>query len=346
MGMKRILLGLILVAAIGFSSSQVGAFQIAVPSLFSTIQEAIDSVPEGTTILVQAGTYHENLRITRSVELVGAAGAHLIGDGERPIIAIEGANDVLIEGFRFTNGRPAIAVRDSDEVVIRKNVFIENLQSAISVRNSSVDINSNSISLTVNGESAGVFISNSSDRSHITNNLISENFGQGISIRSSEVELMNNRVLNNGGVGISISRESDASMLGNDVAHNHGAGLLLTSDSKAHIEFNLFQYTEEMNGRGHGIVLRSNASAEFVSNIILSNSGSGVQLMEGTEAEFYWNIVEANGSHGYWIGEGAFTEINGNYIMKNSGCGVWAEAGSHLNEVFNLFEENEAGALC
>ncbi len=48
-------------------------FVVRVPEEFPTIQAAIDAVAEGGTVLIGPGTYQENLKITKSLRLIGAS---------------------------------------------------------------------------------------------------------------------------------------------------------------------------------------------------------------------------------------------------------------------------------
>jgi len=53
-------------------ASQQERFVVRVPQDFPTIQAAIDAVAEGGTVLIGPGTYQENLKITKSLRLIGA----------------------------------------------------------------------------------------------------------------------------------------------------------------------------------------------------------------------------------------------------------------------------------
>ncbi len=52
--------------------SQERPFVVRVPEEFPTIQAAIDAVAEGGTVLIGPGTYQENIKIAKSIRLVGA----------------------------------------------------------------------------------------------------------------------------------------------------------------------------------------------------------------------------------------------------------------------------------
>jgi hypothetical protein len=54
------------------ASDQEGLFVVRVPHDFPTIQQAIDAVAEGGTVLIGPGLYKENVQITKSIRMIGA----------------------------------------------------------------------------------------------------------------------------------------------------------------------------------------------------------------------------------------------------------------------------------
>lgn len=70
----------------------------------STIQAVIDN-GTCTTITVGAGTYTENLTISRNVTIRGAGSSTIIdGGGNGRVLTIDGNVTVYLENLRFTNG--------------------------------------------------------------------------------------------------------------------------------------------------------------------------------------------------------------------------------------------------
>jgi hypothetical protein len=102
-----LLIGLLTIALTTYSQSVIN-----VPSDYSTIQAALDNAIEGDTVLVQPGTYYENIiwPATNSIKLISA------GDSSNTIIDGADASSVIylnttgsigiskIEGFKICNG--------------------------------------------------------------------------------------------------------------------------------------------------------------------------------------------------------------------------------------------------
>ncbi len=72
---------------------------------FSTIQEAINNATSGDTILVDAGTYYENIVVNKSITIIGANREATIieGKGSAPIVYVPASN-VSVENFTIRNG--------------------------------------------------------------------------------------------------------------------------------------------------------------------------------------------------------------------------------------------------
>ena len=86
---------------------------IHVPQDYQTIQEAIKWASAGDTILVAAGTYHENVAVHKTVSIIGEDRSTTIIDGggseTEPVVRIEASN-VSLSGFTIKNGYRGIWV--------------------------------------------------------------------------------------------------------------------------------------------------------------------------------------------------------------------------------------------
>jgi len=78
---------------------------LTVPGQYPTIGAAINAASPGDTIQVSGGTYHENLNISKSLNLIGASPATTIidGSGLTSAINITATNAVYVSGFTVRN---------------------------------------------------------------------------------------------------------------------------------------------------------------------------------------------------------------------------------------------------
>ena len=86
-----------------------------VPVQYATIQAALNAAQTGDTVLVQPGTYKENLvwPIDRNLKLLAAGDTtNTIIDGQKigNVITMDGTGLIdsssIIRGFKITNGKP------------------------------------------------------------------------------------------------------------------------------------------------------------------------------------------------------------------------------------------------
>jgi parallel beta-helix repeat protein len=98
---------------------------IRVPQDYQTIQEAINWASAGDTIMVAAGTYHENVVVREAVSIIGEDRNTTIIDGGgseiEPVVSIE-ANNVSFTGFTIQNGYRGIMVVSSGNSLVNNTV--------------------------------------------------------------------------------------------------------------------------------------------------------------------------------------------------------------------------------
>ena len=115
---------------------------ITVPDDYEKIQEAVDAANSGDTIIVKAGTYHEDwVSVNKSVSLVGDKQKSLVYY-HSAVGFIVTANNVHISGFKVMSSEAmqgyAVSMSNSSECVIENNWVTDNLV-GISVSGSSSD---------------------------------------------------------------------------------------------------------------------------------------------------------------------------------------------------------------
>lgn len=169
------------------------------PNNYSKIQDAIDDALPGDTIFVYEGTYHENLIIKKSINLIGEDKNTTIIDGNKngSVVYIYGGV-IEITGFNITNGskewlKGGITITGSSYISIEGNIFYNNC--------------------------IGVLV----DKSHnivVANNILINNLEEGVRLIDSQNNVIKrNKVINNK-IGITISRSSNNRIFDNMISMN------------------------------------------------------------------------------------------------------------------------------
>jgi len=179
------------------------------PKGYESIQEAINSASVGDEILVNPGTYYENIVVDKRLDLIGlknpvidAGGDYVKGPGVTIL-----ADGVLIEGFTIRNstntaGDPlsgaGVLVRSNNNT-IKGNILENNYRSGIKVlRGYNNSITNNSVYSNFDG----ILVSDSL-RNKIESNHINSNNDAGIFIKGpSEQNLVKYNIINNNSRGV------------------------------------------------------------------------------------------------------------------------------------------------
>ena len=329
---KRVLMTLGLLFICSYAFAEV----INVPEDQPTIQEGINTAVNGDTVLVQPGTYVENLNydgksiVLGSLFLTTGDPAYItetVIDGnslERTVIIenVTGTTTVLC-GFTITNG---YCYFGGGGVSCMNN-------SSITLKNLIV---SNNLTETMGG---GIYL-------HETSNAIIEDIittdnacgmnGGGIMISQSEAFLTNIKALNNysnfGGGGITCQGGTivieNSEMSGNVSAWSGGGGEM--TDTESLIMNNVMISDNYAEGSGGGLLFFGNDGIVKLSNsVITGNSGSfgswgslGAGIMVGTctaeftNVTFSDNFCESAGA--CWISFGTIVTFTDCIMWNNS----------------------------
>lgn len=237
------------------------------------IQNGVDSALAGATVNVAAGTFAENVRVTKGLILNGAnAGVNPVttSRGAETIVSAAGGNgffikssDVVIDGFTINNpdvgvksdGTPgqygnltvqntiinnasldAIRVYDSFAVGIFNNFASNSGDRAYEVRRTEgVTISGNRSDTT--GDD-GIFVQNS-NAVEITNNQINNAGQDGIDVNRGDYAIVTGNVVNTvGDDGIDVAETADINISGNYIYNSFSNGIEVGHLAKTLIEDN------------------------------------------------------------------------------------------------------------
>jgi predicted outer membrane repeat protein len=250
-------------------SAQAAPASLTYPGCAPTIQDCLDSVADGQTVYVQAGTYITSLTLSRAVSLVGALSSTTILQalpGQR-VLTVTGAvisNSVVISGLTFSGGQAAGLSGCPDgcgggiAVLLGARPQLNNLQFVSNTANDRGGglFTENIITLT-----ASSFISNTANRG---GGLMSW-----IDLTLIDTSFLSNTAVNGGGVyaydPVSVS---GGAFVGNKAAV-FGGGLRL--DHSGHIADTTFlNNTAGLSGGGLAAV----GSLSLIRSIFISNSAT------------------------------------------------------------------------
>ncbi len=217
---------------------------ITVPGDYPAIQQAINSALDGDTILVQSGTYSENIIINKTLSLIGESmETTIITAANSSINAVTIISDsVYFSGFTVTGATAdypsafGVSVESVNNVTISNNNVTGNMYGIVlsisdncTVGNNTVSSNYWGIDLNVadqyntitdntviSNEYYGIILWSSSRYNLVANNDLRNN-GRGITLGYADLNVIESNYISNNTVGIEIQQVSN----NNTVYHNN-----------------------------------------------------------------------------------------------------------------------------
>ena|GEM_PF-937791 len=244
------------------------------------IQDAIDTALAGNIIYVYAGTYNENLRVDKSLQLIGENRTMTIidGGGKRDVVRIM-TDGVTLMSFTIKNGGSPFGSAGGVKLDMSSHSIISN-------------------NIIVDNDLYGIWVlENTSSHTTISRNIISGNgddeYG-GFNIwlyQSSYNTISNNSIQNGKGYGLGICFWSThTTVRGNVISGNHLEGI------KSRYGYNNRIYGNTIENNGYFGIRFLNASAN---NVIENNNFIGNKPMNA-----FFTITDANSSNqwdgNYW----------------------------------------------
>jgi parallel beta-helix repeat protein len=203
--------------------------------LYSTIQEAIDAPETVDTnrILVNSGTYYENIVVTKAIELIGESEETTIVDGGGQGTVMElSANNITVTGFTLRNSgttwaESGIALSPVSNCNVSGNDITNNQFGVWAESSTSNIISGNNFS----NDGYGIALYDSSNGNSISDNNVTTSAHAGILLPSSmENEVSRNNITDDE-YGVELVSSSNNTIVENYVANNsHGIALYESSN--------------------------------------------------------------------------------------------------------------------
>jgi len=322
---------------------------INIPADYSTIQEGVDVSVNADTVLVQPGTYVENINYNGKLIIVASlflttqdityiSQTIIEGDNYGSVVAFESGegSTAILSGFTIMGGLAwdggGIYCENSnpslDNLIISDNYVFGN-GGGIFCEDSNLTLeNVTIINNSTDNDGGGIFLNNSNailENVTINSNL-AENDGGGIFCVASNPSLenitINGNLAENDGGGISYS-DSTPSLINLTICNNsaffYGGGIRL-DNSNAILE-NIDIRDNSVNYYGGGISL--NNSDIMLGNVIISNNSAnqaGGGIFISSSNSILENVTICNNST-YGSGGGGIFLNNSNSSLVN--CILW-----------------------
>ena len=270
MVLKDIILFICLVLLIT-SSATAATLDVGQGKTYSTIQSAIDAAKTGDTIMVDDGTYSENLLIkTNGISIIGKSRENTIIEGKKTSsgIRIDEVNNVVISGITIKNSGGG--GQEDAGVAIYKG-------------------NGNTVSnMIITDNSVGVSIYQGSNNNIVSGNIIESNLGYGINLyASNDNKIFNNNIKNNKKIGIYAYSSKTNSIYQNNLIDNTGGQAYDNSGLNSWDLDKMGNYWSDYKGSGEYVITlgAKNAKDNFPQARAFSVKSEPIPTQKGTQAD-------------------------------------------------------------
>lgn len=227
---------------------------------FLSLQEAVQSVPSGSTVEIRPGTYTGRIVVSKSLRLVGTGAGTVLreqgaaqaspddsSDDSSAVLEIRGASGVVVENLSLSGPEDGIQVRDSIDVTIRNVDASSNGDDGIDIRGSS--------RVTVSG-------------------VFSSNGDTGVLVREGSIDVMveASQAMQNTENGIRVRESSDCSIANSTASGNGDDGVLVRDSSGVRVAD-----SNADDNLGYGIRVRNSPTTVLENNRTTNNREGGVR---------------------------------------------------------------------
>lgn len=328
-----IFVALLLVVAL---SDSVNADLIHVPGDYPTIQQAVDNSSPGDEIVIDAGTYAENvvaygLSNLRLRSSSGAASTIVDGGFSNAVFRLTNCQDITLEALTIRHGDTGVLVHDS-VVRVQGNIIEDNrstgdggglwvVGSNVVIEDNQIVNNSANVNATLDGGGIYCYVASGViSRNRIEGNRAHEGGGIIINANTNPSLLVSGNVFAENdasyyGGGIYVNQGTDPEISQNTVVGNSagvsGGGIWYTQESAPVITRNIIAGDSALHGGGVHAFLPG-ATPTFACNDAWENPGGN----------YAGDVADPTGSDGNISADPLFCNVGlGDYrLNENSPC--------------------------
>ena len=330
------------------------------PNNYTKIQDAITDALNGDIIYVYEGIYNENIKVDKTIQLIGENKNTTVIDGSNSGDVIHvSAGYTLINGFTIRNsgrreGDAGIEVI-SNNVTISNNLIAGNGRDGVYLNFSSNNIISrNSI---FSNRYNGIFLysgfNNIITENTITNQSYDPYYSRGIHLQFSSNNIISDNILSdNVGYDIFLVRTSNIRVENNNCVDASGVfivGINLSEWNTHIIENNyvggkpLYYYKDVITPTevplDAGEIILANCSNFVIQHLNISTGDIGILLGFSSYNNISYNNI-TNTIAGIWITHSSHNTLYNNHISNVGGGIPITSLSSHNNILANTIEDN------
>jgi parallel beta-helix repeat protein len=230
---------------------------------YISIQDAVNNANDGAKIIVHAGTYTENVNVTKPLSIKSESGNPndtivLAADPGDHVFYVT-ADNVTISGFGVAGSN-------------NHGIYLEEVEGGVIANN------------IVSNNRYGIGMENS-DHNDLSNNTANANEWEGIILRHSRYNTLSNNNVFKNKVGINVLHSSQHNEVSNNTASNNSVGIEQALSDNNNLTGNVISKNR------YGIFLYKCNSNEITGNTLLSNSDCGIHLKYSDDNDLMGNTV-------------------------------------------------------
>jgi len=317
----------------GLSPTELKVHNLNTGEDFATIQAAIydSDTKDGHTIIVDSGTYRENVVVNKSINLTGIGYPVVDAGGSGNAITVT-ADGCTIDGFEVINSVNGLYLLNSDNNNITDIIALSN-DNGISLASSNNSILENN---TLLNNSNGIYLHANSGYNQITNNTAKAN-NRGIALADAYNNMLKeNILLNSSADGIYLHANSRYNQIINNTALNNNRGIALADAHSNNLNANILS-----NNTADGIYLHANSSYNAIANNTAKANGRGIALADAHNNILSNNNASNNTIDGIYLFNSIHNQITLNTANLNQYRGfVMTTASNHNTATKNTAYSN------